>query len=102
MTKSKSKKKNEINNAISSKSSEKGAFKKNPLKGVINQNAFKKKFIGINSAKSIFVQKKNTQNKILNNLIISNNDIYLNNFLTERTNTFNQNKKVSYIYQKKL
>ena len=102
MTKSKSKKKNEINNAISSKSSEKGAFKKNPLKGVINQNAFKKKFIGINSAKSIFVQKKNTQNKILNNLIISNNDIYLNNFLTERTNTFNKNEKVSYIYQKKL
>ena len=102
ITKSKSKKKNGINYTITSKSSEKGAIKKNPLKGVINQNAFKKKFIGMNSAKSIFVQKKNTQNNILNNLTNSNNDIYSNNSLTERKNTFNQNEKVSYIYQKKL
>ena len=99
--KSKSKKKNLANYPPLSKSSEKGVTKKNHLfKSIINQNAIKKKYIGINSAKSIFAEKKNTQN---NNLINSNNDIYYNNCMTERKFTFtNQNEKVSYIYQKKL
>ena len=104
ISKSKSKKKNMINIPPLSKSSEKGAVKKNHLfKSIINQNAVRKKYIGINSAKSIFAQKKNTQNNILNNLTNSNNDIYCNNCLTERKYTLNnQNEKVSYIYQKKL
>ena len=99
--KSKSKKKNLANYPPLSKSSEKGVTKKNHLfKSIINQNAIKKKYIGINSAKSIFAEKKNTQN---NNLINSNNDIYYNNCMTERKFTLtNQNEKVSYIYQKKL
>ena len=102
--KSKSKKKNLANYPPLSKSSEKGVTKKNHLfKSIINQNAIKKKYIGINSAKSIFAEKKNTQNNNLNNLINSNNDIYYNNCMTERKFTFtNQNEKVSYIYQKKL
>ena len=102
--KSKSKKKNLANYPPLSKSSEKGVTKKNHLfKSIINQNAIKKKYIGINSAKSIFAEKKNTQNNNLNNLINSNNDIYYNNCMTERKFTLtNQNKKVSYIYQKKL
>ena len=103
--KSKSKKKNLANYPPLSKSSEKGVTKKNHLfKSIINQNAIKKKYIGINSAKSIFAQKKNTQNNILNNLINSNNDTYYNNnCLTERKYTLNnQNEKISYIYQKKL
>ena len=105
ISKSKSKKKNWINYPLLSKSSEKGINKKNHFfKSIINQNAIKKKYIGINSAKSIFAQKKNTQNNILNNLINSNNDTYYNNnCLTERKYTLtNQNEKVSYIYQKKL
>ena len=102
--KSKSKKKNLANYPPLSKSSEKGVTKKNHLfKSIINQNAIKKKYIGINSAKSIFAEKKNTQNNNLNNLINSNNDIYYNNCMTERKFTLtNQNEKVSYIYQKKL
>ena len=102
--KSKSKKKNLANYPPLSKSSEKGVTKKNHLfKSIINQNAIKKKSIGINSAKSIFEKKKNTQNNNLNNLINSNNDIYYNNCMTERKFTLtNQNEKVSYIYQKKL
>ena len=102
--KSKSKKKNLANYPPLSKSSEKGFTKKNHLfKSIINQNAIKKKYIGINSAKSIFAEKKNTQNNNLNNLINSNNDIYYNNCMTERKFTLtNQNEKVSYIYQKKL
>ena len=102
--KSKSKKKNFANYPPLSKSSEKGVTKKNHLfKSIINQNAIKKKYIGINSAKSIFAEKKNTQNNNLNNLINSNNDIYYNNCMTERKFTLtNQNEKVSYIYQKKL
>ena len=102
--KSKSKKKNLVNCPPLSKSSEKGVTKKNHLfKSIINQNAIKKKYIGINSAKSIFAEKKNTQNNNLNNLINSNNDIYYNNCMTERKFTLtNQNEKVSYIYQKKL
>ena len=102
--KSKSKKKNLANYPPLSKSSEKGVTKKNHLfKSIINQNAIKKKYIGINSAKSIFAEKKNMQNNNLNNLINSNNDIYYNNCMTERKFTLtNQNEKVSYIYQKKL
>ena len=102
--KSKSKKKNLANYPPLSKSSEKGVTKKNHLfKSIINQNAIKKKYIGINSAKSIFAEKKNTQNNNLNNLNNSNNDIYYNNCMTERKFTLtNQNEKVSYIYQKKL
>ena len=102
--KSKSKKKNLANYPPLSKSSEKGVTKKNHLfKSIINQNAIKKKYIGINSAKSIFAEKKNIQNNNLNNLINSNNDIYYNNCMTERKFTLtNQNEKVSYIYQKKL
>ena len=105
ISKSKSKKKNWINYPLLSKSSEKGVCKKNNLfKSIINQNAVKKKYIGINSAKSIFTQKKNTQNNNLNNSINSNNDTYYNNnCLTERKYTLNnQNEKISYIYQKKL
>ena len=57
--KSKSKKKNLANYPPLSKSSEKGVTKKNHLfKSIINQNAIKKKYIGINSAKSIFAEKK--------------------------------------------
>ena len=95
--KSKSKKKNLANYPPLSKSSEKGVTKKNHLfKSIINQNAIKKKYIGINSAKSIFAEKKNTQNNNLNNLINSNNDIYYNNCMTERKFTLtNQNEKVS-------
>ena len=102
--KKKKKKKNLANYPPLSKSSEKGVTKKNHLfKSIINQNAIKKKYIGINSAKSIFAEKKNTQNNNLNNLINSNNDIYYNNCMTERKFTLtNQNEKVSYIYQKKL
>ena len=102
--KSKSKKKNLANYPPLSKSSEKGVTKKNHLfKSIINQNAIKKKYIGINSAKSIFAEKKNAQNNNLNNLFNSNNDIYYNNCMTERKFTLtNQNEKVSYIYQKKL
>ena len=102
--KSKSKKKNLANYPPLSKSSEKGVTKKNHLfKSIINQNAIKKKYIGINSAKSIFAKKKNAQNNNLNNLFNSNNDIYYNNCMTERKFTLtNQNEKVSYIYQKKL
>ena len=48
------KKNNELNNSIISKSLEKNINKKYPLKCSISQNPIKKKFIGLNSAKSIF------------------------------------------------
>ena len=113
LSKTKTKKKNELNNGITSKSSEKSVFKKRPLKGSISQNAIKKKFIGLNSAKSIFMNNKNTQNNIFNNNNnnISNNsgynDNYNNNCITDRAiNNKNilipPNNKISYIYKKKI
>jgi len=104
LQKNKSKKKNGINYGVTSISSEKTTLKKNQIKISINQNTMKKKYIGINSAKSIFDPKKNIKNN--NN---NNNEIYYNNFLTERKNTLNNqsnnnsnNNNVSYIYKKKL
>ena len=84
ITKDKPKRNNEINYEINSKSLEKGVFKRNLLKGVINQNALKKKYIGvINSAKSIFIKKNNLRNNNLNNSVnSSNNEIYYNNCMT--------------------
>ena len=83
--KSKSKKKNnnstnkEVNKIISPKRA-------------INQNAFKKIYIGSNSARSIFI-KKYIQNKFSNSFNNISNESY----------TFNtQNEKTSYIYKKKL
>ena len=78
-------------------------FKRYLLKGVINQNAFiKKKIENTNSAKSIFIKNNNTKNNSLNNsVIIRNNEIYCDNYMTERKNTLN-NSKASYIYKKKL
>ena len=68
LSKSKIKKNIGLNNGITSKSSDKNIFKKHPpLKGSISQNPIKKKYIGINSAKSFFVNKKNTQNNINKN-----------------------------------
>ena len=59
--KSRSKKNNGINFNFSttSASSEKATMRKNHLKCAINQNTLKKKYIGINSTKDIFVPKKN-------------------------------------------
>ena len=103
ITKNKQIKNNEINNDTTTKSLEKGIFKRYLLKGVINQNAFIKKKIGnTNSAKSIFIKNNNTKNNSLNNsVIIRNNEIYCDNYMTERKNTLN-NSKASYIYKKKL
>ena len=103
ITKNKQIKNNEINNDTTTKSLEKGIFKRYLLKGVINQNAFIKKQIGnTNSAKSIFIKNNNTKNNSLNNsVIIRNNEIYCDNYMTERKNTLN-NSKASYIYKKKL
>ena len=104
ITKDKPKRNNEINYETNSKSLEKGVFKRNLLKGVINQNALRKKYIGvINSAKSIFIKKNNLRNNNLNNSVnSSNNEIYYNNCMTERKNTLNASDKISYIYKKKL
>ena len=102
VSKSNSKNKNNVNSSTTSKSTEKGTFKKQTLKGIINQSTFKKKFIGINSARSIFVQKKNSQNDNLNICVNNINDSHYNNCLTERKNSLNQNDKVSYIYKKKI
>ena len=110
--KNKSKKKNGINNGITCKSSEKNVFKKQPLKS-ISQNAIKKKFIGLNSAKSIFLNKtnfnnKNTQKNYINNLNNSNNsggNDYSSSCITDRVNNKNfvpLNNRISYIYQKKF
>jgi serine/threonine kinase 38 len=106
-------------NTILSKSSDKGEIKKYPLKNSISQNAIKKKYIGLNSAKSIFLlNNKSRNNNINNNMNNSNsnnnNEVYYkNNCLTERNhnkndlnlklNLMNKNPKdkVSYIYQKK-
>ena len=103
ITKNKQIKNNEINNDTTTKSLEKGIFKRYLLKGVINQNAFIKKKIGnTNSAKSIFIKNNNTKNNSLNNSVnIRNNEIYCDNYMTERKNTLN-NSKASYIYKKKL
>ena len=103
ITKNKQIKNNEINNDTTTKSLEKGIFKRYLLKGVINQNAFiKKKIENTNSAKSIFIKNNNTKNNSLNNsVIIRNNEIYCDNYMTERKNTLN-NSKASYIYKKKL
>ena len=103
ITKNKQIKNNEINNDTTTKSLEKGIFKRYLLKGVINQNAFIKKKIGnTNSAKSIFIKNNNTKNNSLNNsVIIRNNEIYCDNYMTERKNTLN-NSNASYIYKKKL
>ena len=110
LSKSKLKKKNETGNSVASKSSEKNNdLKKHPLKGSINQNAIKKKYIGINSAKSIFINKKNTQNNF-NNINFNNsrcNESYNNNVcMTDRVvsnkNYIPGNSKIRYIYQKKI
>ena len=103
ITKNKQIKNNEINNDTTTKSLEKGIFKRYLLKGVINQNAFiKKKIENTNSAKSIFIKNNNTKNNSLNNSVnIRNNEIYCDNYMTERKNTLN-NSKASYIYKKKL
>ena len=109
LSKSKLKKKNETNNGNTSKSSEKNDFKKPPLKGSISQNAIKKKYIGINSAKSIFINKKNTQNNFSNNNSNNSrcNESYNNNVcMTDRVvsnkNYIPGNSKIRYIYQKKI
>ena len=108
LSKSKTKKKNGLN-GIASTSYEKNLIKKHPLKGSISQNAIKKKYIGINSAKSIFSNKKKTQNNLVHNNSINNsgyNDNYANNCMTDRMisskNYFPQNNNISYIYQKKF
>ena len=101
-----SKKKEGVNFSTTSASSEKATMKKHHLKCIINQNTLKKKYIGINSTKDIFVPKKNMKNIFMNNVMISsNNEIYgnNNNCLTERKNTLNSpSDKISYIYKKKL
>ena len=109
LSKSKLKKKNEINNGITtSKSSEKNVFKKYPFKSSISQNPIKKKYIGINSAKSIFINKKIATNNLINNNSNNNgyNEIYNNICMTDRVvnnkNNISGNNKISYIYQKKL
>ena len=114
LSKNRTKKKNDINNGITSKSSDKSVFQKHPLKGSISQNAIKKKFIGLSSAKSIFINKKNTQNNFNNNINNINNstnsacnDIYNNNCITDRSinnnkNFLPKNNKISYIYKKKI
>ena len=110
LSKSKTKKKNGLNKEIISKSYERNLLKKHPLKGCISQNAIKKKYIGINSAKSIFLDKKNTQNNFIYKNNSTNNstynDSYVNNCMTDRglsnKNYFPQNNKISYIYQKKF
>ena len=69
----------------------------------------KKKYIGLNSAKSIFLNKaKNTQINYMNNMNNFNNNSYneaYHNCVTERGNTKNiitPYNKISYIYQKKF
>ena len=110
LSKSKIKKNIGLNNGITSKSSDKNIFKKHPpLKGSISQNPIKKKYIGINSAKSFFVNKKNTQNNInKNNSSYNEYNEGLNNkniCMTDRAivskNIIPKNK-ISYIYQKKI
>ena len=96
-------------NVITSKSSERNILSKRPLKGSISQNAIKKKYIGLNSAKSIFMNKnKNTQINYMNNMNNYNNNSYneiYHNCVTERGNNKNiitPYNKISYIYQKKF
>ena len=110
LSKSKIKKNIGLNNGITSKSSDKNIFKKHPpLKGSISQNPIKKKFIGINSAKSFIINKKNTQNNfIMNNSSYNEYNEVLNNkniCITDRA-ILNKNvipkNKISYIYQKKI
>ena len=108
LSKNKNKKRNGIN-GITSKSSERNILSKRPFKGSISQNAIKKKYIGLNSAKSIFMNKnKNTQINYLNNMNNFNNNSYneiYHNCATERNNTKNiitPYNKISYIYQKKF
>ena len=110
LSKSKIKKNIGLNNGITSKSSDKNIFKKHPpLKGSISQNPIKKKYIGINSAKSFFANKKNTQNNInKNNSSYNEYNEGLNNkniCMTDRAivskNIIPKNK-ISYIYQKKI
>ena len=92
-----------LNNGTS-KSFEKNTIKKPALKGPIRQNTVKKKFIGINSARTIF---KN-QNTFFNPNKTGNNDIIntINNSMTDRAiknkNYILHNNKLSYIYRKKL
>jgi hypothetical protein len=107
LPKNKNKNRNGIN-GITSKSSERNIFKR-PLKGSISQNAIKKKYIGLNSAKSIFLNKnKNTQINYMNNMNNYNNNSYneiYHNCVTERGNNKNiitPYNKISYIYQKKF
>jgi hypothetical protein len=108
LSKNKAKKRNGIN-GITSKSSERNILSKRPLKGSISQNAIKKKYIGLNSAKSIFMNKnKNTQINHMNNKINFNNNSYNeinHNSINERGNTKNiisPYNKISFIYQKKF
>ena len=109
LSKNKNNKKRNGINGITSKSSERNIFSKRPLKGSISQNAIKKKYIGLNSAKSIFLNKaKNTQINYMNNMNNFNNNSYneaYHNCVTERGNTKNiitPYNKISYIYQKKF
>ena len=113
ISKSKTTKNNGIK-GLTTKSSERIIISKPPLKGgLINQNAIKKKYIGLNSAKSIFINnntlinyKNNTNN--MNNTYNFNNCSYngiYHNCVTERGNTKNiisPYNKLSYIYQKKF
>ena len=108
LSKNKNNKKNGIN-GVASKSSERNIFSKRLLKGSIIQNAIKKKYIGLNSAKSIFLNKnKNTQINYMNNMNNYNNNSYneiYHNCVTERGNNKNiitPYNKISYIYQKKF
>jgi hypothetical protein len=108
LSKNKAKKRNGIN-GMASKSSERNILSKRPLKGSISQNAIKKKYIGLNSAKSIFLNKnKNTQINHMNNKINFNNNSYNeinHNSINERGNTKNiisPYNKISFIYQKKF
>ena len=111
LSKSKIKKSIGLNNGITSKSSDKNIFQNHPpLKGSISQNPIKKKYIGINSAKSFFINKKNTQNNFIkNNSSYNENNEGFNNknvCMTDRTimgkNIILKNNKISYIYQKKI
>ena len=106
LPKNKNKNRNGIN-GITSKSSERNIFKR-PLKGSISQNAIKKKYIGLNSAKSIFLNKNKNNQINMNNMNNFSNNSYnemYHNCVTERGNTKNiisPYNKITYIYQKKF
>ena len=106
LSKSKIKNKENLNNSITSKSFEKKILNKS----IMNQNSIRKKYIGLNSAKTIFLNKNKTQNNYLINKSTDNYGYNENNNNNKncytyryynRKNNIIKNNSIYYIYQKK-